>query len=47
LHYLYWLTVSRAALREYLTRLWAEHGQAADGITHIKGEYPEVVATRT
>ena len=37
----------RVALREYLTRLWAEHNQVVDSITHIKGEYLEVVATRT
>jgi SAM-dependent methyltransferase len=37
----------QAALRGDLERLWAEHNQAADGTTHVEGEYLEVVATRS
>ncbi|HEX8355066.1 MAG TPA: class I SAM-dependent methyltransferase [Pyrinomonadaceae bacterium] len=36
----------QAALRGDLERLWSEHNLAADGTTHVEGEYLEVVATR-
>ncbi|HLL75115.1 MAG TPA: class I SAM-dependent methyltransferase [Pyrinomonadaceae bacterium] len=36
----------QAALRGDLERLWSEHNRAADGATHVEGEYLEVVATR-
>ena len=38
-------TDGQAALRNDLTRLWAEHNQATDDKTYVEAEYLEVVAT--
>ena len=36
----------QAALHTELASLWADHNRAGDGVTVVKGEYLEVVATR-
>ena len=40
-------TDGQAALRTDLERLWAEHNRATDNKTYVKGEYLEVIATRS